>query len=169
MVVLRTPARKGLFLALILLVVGALLVFFLMARGFLTPTHTAPASTSGVSSASNPAANSGNAAAAATAAAYMKLVTIVGQPTVRIVSGTTFEADGQIKNIDTFQHDITLKITLLDASGHVVGTATQLEDNVKGGATINYAIQGTSSQASWSSVEVAVIKVSENMNGTGGD
>jgi len=99
----------------------------------------------------------------------MKLVTIVGQPTVRLVSGTTFEADGQVKNIDTFQHDITLKITLLDASGHVVGTATQLEDNVKGGTTVSYAIQGTATQSSWSSVEVAVIKVSENINGTGGD
>ena len=165
MVVLRTPARKGIFLALILLVVGALLVFFMVARGFLTPTKTAPASTSSVST----TANSANAAAAATAAAYMKLVTIVGQPTVRLVSGTTFEADGQVKNIDTFQHDITLKITLLDASGHVVGTATQLEDNVKGGTTVSYAIQGTATQSSWSSVEVAVIKVSENINGTGGD
>ena len=165
MVVLRTPARKGIFLALILLVVGALLVIFKLERGFFTPTHTAPASTSSASSASN----SANAAAAATAAAYMKLVTIVGQPTVRLVSGTTFEADGQVKNVDKFQHDITLKITLLDASGHVVGTATQLVDNVKGGVTANYAIKGIATQSSWSSVEVAVIKVSENINGTGGD
>lgn len=168
MVVLRTPARKGIFFALILLVVGALLVFFMIARGFLTPTKTAPATSSSVSATGN-SANNANAAAAATAAAYMKLVAIVGQPSVRLVSGTTFEADGQIKNVDTLQHDITLKITLLDASGHVVGTATQLEDNVKGGATVNYAIQGTATQASWSSVEVAVIKVSENINGTGGD
>ena len=168
MVVLRTPARRAIFLALILLVMGALLVFFMIARGFLTPTKTAPATSSNVSATGN-SANSANAAAAATAAAYMKLVTIVGQPKVKIVAGTTFEADGQIKNVDTFQHDITLKITLLDASGHVVGTATQLEDNVKGGATVNYAIHGTATQANWSSVEVAVIKVSENMNGTGGD
>lgn len=166
MVVLRTPARKAMFLALILLVVGALLVFFMIARGLFTPTKTAPATTS---SSVSTTGNSANAAAAATAAAYMKLVTIVGQPSVKMVSGTTFEADGQIKNVDTLQHDITLKITLLDASGHVVGTATQLEDNVKGGATVNYAIQGTATQASWSSVEVAVIKVSENINGTGGD
>jgi hypothetical protein len=165
MVVLRTPARKAIFLTLILLVVGILLVFLMVVRGFLSPTNTAPASSSSASTASN----SANAAAAATAATYMKLVTIVGQPTVKIVSGTTFEADGQIKNVDTFQHDITLKITLLDASGRVVGTATHLVDNVKGGATANYAIQGTALQASWSSVEVAVIKVSENINGTGGD
>ncbi len=165
MVVLRTPARKAIFLTLILLVVGVLLVFFMVVSGFLAPTRTAPATTSSISSSNN----SANAAAAATAAAYMKLVTIVGQPSVKIVSGTTFEADGQVKNVDTLQHDITLKITLLDAAGHVVGTATQLEDNVKGGATVKYAIQGTALQSSWSSVEVAVIKVSENINGTGGD
>jgi hypothetical protein len=165
MVVLRTPARKAIFLTLILLVVGVLLVFLMVVRGFLAPTHTAPASTSSVSTSNT----SANAAAAATAAAYMKLVTIVGQPTVKIVSGTTFEADGQIKNADTFQHDITLKITLLDASGHIVGTATHMVDNVKGGVTVNYAIQGTASQSSWSSVEVAVIKVTENINGTGGN
>ncbi len=168
MVVLRTPARKAIFLALMLLAVGALLVVFMIARGFLTPTKTAPATSSSVSATGN-STNSANAAAAATAAAYMKLVTIVGQPSVRIVSGSTFEADGQIKNADTFQHDITLKITLLDESGHIVGTATQLEDNVKGGATVNYAISGTATQSSWSSVEIAVIKVSENINGTGGD
>jgi hypothetical protein len=150
-----------------LLVVGALLIVFLIARGVFVPTKTAPATTS--SSSASSASNSANAAAAATAAAYMKLVTIVGQPSVRLISGTTFEADGQVKNIDRFQHDITLRITLLDASGRIVGTATQLEDNVKGGATVNYAIQGTATQSSWSSVEVAVIKVSENINGTGGD
>src|SRR5579859_3036945 len=165
MAVLRPPARKGIFLALVLLVMGALLVVLMVARGFFTPTKIAPATAPNVPT----TGNSANAAAAATAAAYMKLVTIVGQPSVRLVSGTTFEADGQIKNVDTLQHDITLKITLLDASGHVVGTATHLEDNVKGGATVSYAIQGTATQASWSSVEVAVIKVSENINGTGGD
>src|SRR5690348_10104833 len=101
MLVLRTPARKAVFLSLILLVVGAFLVVFMIARGFLTPTKTAPASSSSVSTTGN-STNSANAAAAATAAAYMKLVSIVGQPSVRLVSGTTFEADGQIKNADTF-------------------------------------------------------------------
>ncbi len=165
MVVLRTPARKAIFLTLILLVGGVFLVFFVIARGFLTPTNTAPASTSS----SSTVANSANASAAATASAYMKMVSIVGQPTVKLVSGTTFEADGQVKNVDTLQHDITLKITLLGPSGQVVGTATHLVDNVKGGATASYSIQGIASQSSWSSVEVAVIKVSENINGTGGD
>jgi hypothetical protein len=165
MVVLPTPARKAIFLTLILLVVGVLLVFFMVVRGFLAPTNTAPASSSTHSTVDN----SANASAAATASAYMKLVTIVGQPAVKMVSGTTFEADGQLKNVDTLQHDITLKITLLDTSGHVVGTATHLVDNVKSGATVSYAIQGTTSQSTWSNVEVAVIKVSENINGTGGD
>ncbi len=154
MVVLRTPVRKVIFFTLILLVVGVLLVFLMVVRDFLAPTHTAPASSSSVSTSNS------NANAAATAVAYMKLVKIVGQPTVKIVSGTTFEADGQIKNVGTSQHDITLKITLLDSSGRVVGTATRLVKNVKSGATANYAIQGTASQSSWSSVEVAVIKVS---------
>lgn len=155
MVVLRTPARKAIFLTLILLVVGVLLVFLMVVRDFLTPTHTAPATSSSVST-----SNTGANAAAATAVAYMKLVKIVGQPTVKIVSGTTFEADGQIKNVATSQHNITLKIILLDTSGHVVGTATHTVENVKSGVTANYAIQGTASQSSWSSVEVAVINVS---------
>ena len=99
----------------------------------------------------------------------MKLVTIIGQPTVKMVSGTTFEADGQVKNDDSFQHDITLKITLLDASGRVVGTATHLLDNVKAGTTVSYSIQGTASQPAWTSVEVAVVKISENLNGAGSD
>lgn len=166
MVVLRTPARKAIFLSLILLVVGVFLVFFMIVRGFLTPASIAPASSPAHSST---VTNNANAAAAATASAYMKLVSIVGQPAVKLVSGTTFEADGQIKNVDTFQHDITLKIVLLDASGHMVGSATHLLDNVKGGATVNYSIQATASQSNWSSVEVAVINVSENINGTGGD
>lgn len=165
MVVLRTPARKAIFLTAILLVVAGVLISFLLVRSIGAPKNAAPASSSTHSS----AANSANAAAAATASAYMKLVTIVGQPTVKMVSGTTFEADGQVKNDDTFQHDITLKITLLDASGRVVGTATHLVDNVKAGTTVSYAIQGTASQPTWTSVAVAVVKVTENLNGTGGD
>src|SRR3984893_18475137 len=165
MVVLRTPARKAIFLTAVLLVAAGLLIFFLLVRNNAVSKNTAPAS----SSSHTTAANSSNVAAAATAAAYMKLVTIIGQPTVKMVSGTTFEADGQVKNDDTFQHDITLKITLLDASGHVVGTATHMLDNVKGGAMVSYAIQGTASQSSWSSVEVAVVKISENLSGAGSD
>ncbi len=124
MLVLRTPARKAILLTLILLIVGVLLVFFMVVRGFLAPTNTAPASTSTGSNVDK----STNASAAATASAYMKLVSIGGQPTVKMVSGTTFEADGQIKNVDTFQHDITLKITLLDASGQAAGQRERRRD-----------------------------------------
>src|SRR5436305_7844575 len=163
MVVLRTPARKAIFLTAILLVVAGLLIFFLLVRNSAVSKNTAPASSSTHTTGAN------RADAAATASAYMKLVTIIGQPTVKMVSGTTFEANGQVKNDDTFQHDITLKITLLDASGHVVGTATHLVDNVKAGTTVSYSIQGTASQPAWTSVEVAVVKISENLNGAGSD
>ena len=163
MVVLRTPARKAIFLTAILLVVAGLLIFFLLVRNNAVSKNAAPASSSTHTTAAN------SADAAATASAYMKLVTIIGQPTVKMVSGTTFEADGQVKNDDSFQHDITLKITLLDASGRVVGTATHLLDNVKAGTTVSYSIQGTASQPAWTSVEVAVVKISENLNGAGSD
>jgi len=163
MVVLRTPARKAIFLTAILLVVAGLLIFFLLVRNNAVSKNAAPASSSTHTTAAN------SADAAATASAYMKLVTIIGQPTVKMVSGTTFEADGQVKNDDTFQHDITLKITLLDASGHVVGTATHLVDNVKAGKTVSYSIQGTALQPTWTSVEVAVVKISENLSGAGSD
>ena len=163
MVVLRTPARKAIFLTAILLVVAGLLIFFLLVRNNAVSKNAAPASSSTHTTAAN------SADAAATASAYMKLVTIIGQPTVKMVSGTTFEANGQVKNDDTFQHDITLKITLLDASGHVVGTSTHLLDNVKAGTTVSYSIQGTASQPTWTSVEVAVVKISENLNGAGSD
>src|SRR2546430_9796351 len=91
-------------------------------------------------------ASSANATSAATATSIMKLVSLIGQPNVKMLSGTNFEADGQLKNNDTFQHDFTLKVTLLDASGKVIASATRLVDNVKGGYTVNYAIQGTTTQ-----------------------
>ena len=163
MLVLRTPARKAIFLTAVLLVVAGLLIFFLLVRNNAVSKNAAPASSSTHTTAAN------SADAAATASAYMKLVTIIGQPTVKMVSGTTFEANGQVKNDDTFQHDITLKITLLDASGHVVGTSTHLLDNVKAGTTVSYSIQGTASQPAWTSVEVAVVKISENLSGAGSD
>ena len=114
-------------------------------------------------------ASSANATSAATATSIMKLVSLIGQPKVKMLSGTSFETDGRIKNNDTYQHDFTLKVTLLDASGKVIATTTQLVDNVKGGTTVSYAIQGTTTQPNWSSVEVAVIKVSENINGSDSD
>lgn len=86
-----------------------------------------------------------------------------------MLTGTTFEANGQLKNNDSYQHDFTLKVTLLDASGKVIASATQLVDNVKGGATVSYSIQGTTTQPTWTSVEIAVIKVTENINGSSND
>jgi hypothetical protein len=105
----------------------------------------------------------------ATAQAIEKMVTFVSKPTAKIVSGTTFEVDGQLKNGDSKQHDITVQATLLDASGKTIATATKLVDNVPGNTTAIFAVKGTTSQPSWSSVQVTVIKVSENINGSGGD
>ena len=104
-----------------------------------------------------------------TLATLMKLMTPVGQPTAKMVSGTTFQVSGQLKNGDAKQHDITLQATLLDASGKVIATATQFLDNVKGGATVSYHISGTTPQPTWTSVQVTVIKISENINGSGDD
>jgi hypothetical protein len=126
-------------------------------------------STASIPSSASTSTGNTNATSVATATSMMKLVSLIGQPKVRMLSGTSFEADGQLKNNDTNQHDFTLKITLLDASGKVIASTTQLVDNVKGGATVRYALQGTTTQPSWSSVEVAVIKVSENVNGSGSD
>jgi hypothetical protein len=113
--------------------------------------------------------NNANATSVATTTSMMKFVSLIGQPKVKMLSGTSFEADGQLKNNDTYQHDFTLKVTLLDSSGKIIAIATQLVDNVKGGNTVSYAIQGTTTQPSWSSVEVTVIKVSENIDGSGSD
>src|SRR6266566_939452 len=107
--------------------------------------------------------------ATATVSALVKMIVQVGQPTAKMLSGATFEVNGQIKNGDNKQHDITLQVTLLDASGKAVATATKLVDNVPGGATVAYSIQGTTTQPAWQSVQVTVIKVSENVDGTGQD
>jgi hypothetical protein len=159
--VMRRPFRKLFFFLPILLVA---LLFLLAACG---------SNSGGSTGTSAPAAThksgSINPSAAATAAAYQRLVALIGQPTVKMLTGTTFEADGQVKNIDTFQHDITLQIVLKDASGKVVATGSEFLDNVKAGTIVSYAIKGTSSQPTWSSVEVVVARVSENIGGTGGD
>ncbi len=156
------PARKAYFS-----IVAALFVIMLLLTAC-GGNNSAPPTTSASPPPSSPA-SSANAAAAATATTIKKLVSLIGQPDVKMLSGTAFEADGQLKNNDTYQHDFTLKVTLLDSSGKVIATATRLIDNVKGGVTINYAIQGTTTQPSWTSVEVAVTNVSENINGSGGD
>ncbi len=97
--------------------------------------------------------------ATATVSALSKMITQVGQPKAKMLTGATFEVNGQIKNGDSKQHDITLQATLLDASGKLVAKATKLVDNVPGGTTVAYSIQGTTTQPVWQSVQVTVIKV----------
>lgn len=99
----------------------------------------------------------------------MQEITLVGHPTAKMLNGTTFEVTGQLKNGDSKQHDIALQAALLDGSGKVIATATKFLDNIKGGQVAAFTIQGSTSQPTWSSVQVTVIKVSENINGTGGD
>jgi hypothetical protein len=168
MVVSRHPARKVCFLCLL---AGLLLLFLLAACGNnagttsksattgKTNTHSSAPATGTVSSATN--------AAAATATSLMKMVSLIGQPTVKMLSNTTFEADGKVKNNDTAQHDITLEITLMDATGKVVGSATELVDNVPAGQTASYAMQGQATQSTWTNVEITVVKISENIPGSG--
>lgn len=111
-------------------------------------------------------------AATATAAvqALIKEMTFVGTPTAKIVSGTTFEVDGKIKNGDTKQHDIWIQAVLLDASRKSIATTTPYNvDDTPGGATVPFAVQGTTPQPTWASVKVTVVNVTENVNGTGPD
>lgn len=160
--VVALPTRKFCFPIVAMFI--SILLFLTACGGVGNTTSTATTPSSVPSPTSNAYATS-----VATATSMMKLVTLIGQPKIRMVSGTSFEADGQLKNNDAYQHDFTLKVTLLDASGKVIATTTQLVENVKGGETVKYAIEGTTTQPSWSSVEVAVIKVSENVNGSGSD
>src|SRR5712692_10195997 len=150
--VLSMPTRKAYFL-----VIASLLAIMLLLAACGSTTASAPKSST----------NSNNSAS--TLAALMKLMTQVGQPNAKMLSGTTFEVIGQIKNGDDKQHDITVQATLLDASGKVIATAIQLVDNVKGGATASYSISGTTPLPTWTSVQITVIKISENINGSGDD
>src|SRR5690242_19171597 len=122
--VLSTSTRKVYFLA----IAGLLAIMLLLA-----------ACGSSTTSASKPSTNSKDNSAPAEVV-LMKLMTPVGQPIAKMVSGTTFEVNGQIKNGDSKQHDITVQATLLDASGKIIATATKFLDNVKGGATVSYTI-----------------------------
>ena len=109
-------------------------------------------------------------AATATVTTLLKKMTVVGTPTAKLVAGTTFEVDGQIKNGDTKQHDIYVQATLFDASGKVITTTAPLNvDNTPAGATVPFAIQGTTPQPTWSSFKVTVVNVTENVNGTSTD
>ena len=109
-------------------------------------------------------------AATATVAALMKEMTFVGTSSAKLVSGTTFEVDGHIKNGDTKQHDIWIQASLFDASGKVIATTPPLNvDDTPAGATVPFAIQGTTPQPTWSSFKVMVVNVTENVNGAGTD
>ena len=124
-----------------------------------TPTSTTPAST-------QPALSP----ATATVTTVSKLITFVGQPKAKMLAGTTFEVVGQVKNGDTKQHDIYLQATLLDASGTKIATTTiENVDNIAAGATETFTIQGTTTQPTWAQVRVTLVKVTENIGGSGSD
>lgn len=97
-------------------------------------------------------------------------MTLVGSPTAKIVSGTTFEVDGKMKNGDDKQHDIFLEAVLLDASEKPIATSAAVTvENVAGGATVPFTIQRSTPQPTWTSVQLTVVNVTENVNGAGPD
>src|SRR5260370_41724793 len=141
-----------------------MLLMLLAACGTATSSGSSSTSTSNSSNGTHV-----NATPTAPEAALIKEMTFVGSPAARIISGTTFEVDGKIKNGDDKQHDIYVKVVLLDAVGKQIATVTENVDNVKGGATVAYSIQETTPQAAWSNVEVWVVKVTENIGRSGTD
>lgn len=100
---------------------------------------------------------------------HTSLAKLLGNPAVKVTTGTNFEVTGQVQNLDKLQHDIHLQAILKNASGQVVGTATGLADNVAGGHMDDYTLQGTLTQPTWSTVAVVITKVSENVDGQGSD
>ena len=152
--------RKAYFVML----TGLMLLMLLAACGSATSSGSSSTSTSNSSNGTHV-----NATPTAPEAALIKEMTFVGSPTARIVSGTTFGVDGKIKNGDDKQHDIYVKVVLLDAAGKRIATVTQNVDDVAGGATVSYSIQGTTPQSTWSNVQVSVVKVTENIGSSGTD
>ncbi len=147
--------------------VGLLLLFLLAACGSKTSSTTSSVSTT----ASNPTTtNSVAASGTAAVTTLLPMMTLVGQPTAKLVSGHhVFEVIGKIKNGDTKQHDIYVQATLLDASGAIIGsTAFFNVDDVPGGGTSSFTIQGTTLQPTWTTVQVKVVGLTENI-GTSGD
>ena len=98
--------RKAYFVML----AGLMLLMLLAACGSATSSGSSSTSTSNSSNGTHV-----NATPAVTEAALIKEMTFVGSPAAKIVSGTTFEVDGKIKNGDDKQHDIYVKVVLLDA------------------------------------------------------
>ena len=147
------------------IVIGLMFVALLSACGSnmstTTTSNTTTSSTTNQQAAVSPAT--------ATATALAKMVSLIGRPTAKIVSGTTFEVDGTLKNGDSKQHDIYVKVALLDATGRIIASTIYNVDNVAGGATVSYKVQGTTPLPTWSTVEVTVDKVTENIAGSGSD
>jgi hypothetical protein len=151
---------------------GLLLLLLLAACGSNTSTGSpASSATASTNATATRAVVAPTSTINAKEAALIPMMTLIGQPTAKIVSGNhTFEVDGHIKNGDTKQHDIYVQATLLDASGAIVGsTAFFNVDNVRGGGTASFAIQGTTLQPTWSTIQVKVVGVSENVGTTGGN
>src|SRR5579863_8624044 len=107
--------------------------------------------------------------ATATETALFQMVMLVGQPTAKILSGTTFQVTGQVKNGDSHQHDIYVQVTLLDASGTKIVSVVQNVDNVPANTTVTYHINGTTTQSTWASVQAVIQKITENVGSSGGD
>lgn len=149
--------------------VGLLLLFLLAACGSKTSSSTSSSSTT--ASTTPTVSHSVAASGTAEVTALLPMMTVVGRPTARLVSGHhVFEVDGKIKNGDTKQHDIYVQAVLLDASGAIVGsTAFFNVDNVPGGGTESFVIQGTTLQPTWASVQVKVVGLTENIGSSGGD
>lgn len=145
------------------MLVGLLLLLLLAACGSTTSSTTV--------STTPTASSSVVASATAAETALLPMMTLVGQPTAKLVSGHhIFEVDGKIKNGDSKQHDIYVQAMLLNASGAVVGSTAYFNvDNVPGGGTASFAIQGTTLQPTWVSVQVKVVGVFENIGSSGGD
>jgi len=147
------------------MVIGLLLLLVLAACGSNT-TSSSPASSATIVPTVNATATMN-----AQEAALLPMMTLVGKPTAKLVKGHhTFEVDGTIKNGDTKQHDIYVQATLLNASGAIVGSSAFFNvDNVPGKGTESFAIQGTTIPPNWTSIQVKVVSVSENIGTTGGD
>lgn len=163
--------RRGWFVAAFFLFFAALLMSACSSGSSSTSDQASPTSvntTPTIATTSTPTITP-TATVSAAEAALIKKMTFVGTTTARIVSGTTFEADGKISNGDNKQHDIYVQITLLDSAGKQVGTSTMNIDNVKGNTTASFAITGTAQQPTWNSVQATVVKVTENINGSGDD
>ncbi len=138
----------------------------LAACGNNTTTH---ASSSQQTTKSSTSVNTPSATMTTQGNNHVSLAELVGQPAAKLAQGANFQVTGQVRNMDKLQHDIYLQATLKDASGKVVGIARGLADNVQGGQTVTFTIQGIAKQPTWTTVSVVITKVSENVDGQGSD